>query len=228
MSKKHIKFKATPVAPDFQKVKVQIMEQTHRNNDFGIGGIGNFTYSDYTLNSARYPAPCGAGGAYVRGNSISCDDRAIELPVAEYAKFKAAVEAYNKEFGKDKRHIKVEATPSEDFSVVEISVLEQSHFGEEFGNKNSLVLNNSLFYHGDIILGSYNAVGMSKDTYDKKLRVFLRSSGEKNDSTSKVDVPIEKWPAVRAAIEAYNAFDFGAVAASTVTKDSDGISVIIG
>lgn len=101
---KHIKFKAVPVAPGFKVVSIQILEQTHRNKEFGNcdGGEEYAAKNGYVLGSVNRPAKSAISNkAYLRGNNTHRDMDTFELPVAKYAKFKAAVEEYN-EFYKDK------------------------------------------------------------------------------------------------------------------------------
>lgn len=95
---KHIKFKAEVAAPDFQQVSVTILEQTHRGSQFVNNGYA-YRHGGYLLESCQYPERMSPGsGVFMRGTSSDSDERTVTLPVAEYAKFKAAVEAYNKEF----------------------------------------------------------------------------------------------------------------------------------
>lgn len=93
----HIKFQAMPVAPTFQTVKVTILEQTHRGSAFG--NYGSFTYGGFTLKSVDEPAlGWSSSECFVRGIRTYNDGKTIEMPVATYAKFKAAVEAFNRTF----------------------------------------------------------------------------------------------------------------------------------
>ena len=99
---KHIKFAATPVAPDFQKVKVTILEQTHRGAGFGSGfsyeGSRKFRASNgVELRSYLFPEDNSSDNKVaMRGTSVGCDNRVLTFSAAFYKKFKEAVEEYNR------------------------------------------------------------------------------------------------------------------------------------
>jgi len=94
---KKITCKVTPVAPDFQTVKVQILSQTHINSNFGDCS-DRFTHCGFTIASAAYPEVDGANKVFVRGHNAYRNNYTLTMPITTYAKFKAAVEAYNKYF----------------------------------------------------------------------------------------------------------------------------------
>lgn len=143
---KHIKFSVEPIGPDFQSVKVVILEQTHTVREFGRNGEISYTHKGYTLSSVSYPEDdYRSNRCFVRGKNYEFDNNAIILSVASYQKFKAAVEAYNEEFKYvtpmvkkkvERKHLKVSGTPiGPAFQTVEVKILEQTHFGREFGDR---------------------------------------------------------------------------------------------
>lgn len=135
---KHIKVQATPVGPDFQTVNVQILEQTHRGRDFGKYS-STFTHAGYTLESSSCPQVHGPNFCFMQGSSTYDNNRVLNMPVATFTKFKAAVEAYNKEFaGPAKtvapKHIKLEALPiGPDFQNVRVKIIAQTNDKDTFG-----------------------------------------------------------------------------------------------
>lgn len=95
---RHIKFKAVPVAPDFQKVEVTILEQTHHNYDF----IRFRAKNGFTLDSAAFPeVRVSEDKVFLQGHLTSHHNDVLTMYTAFYQKFKAAVEEYN-EFYKAK------------------------------------------------------------------------------------------------------------------------------
>lgn len=100
---KHIKFSAEPIGPDFQNVKVVILEQTHIGGNFADGSY-KFVHKDFAIHSSGWPenqpgrGPNGIDQVAMRGQRADRDGQLIILTTAQYAKFKATVEAYNKNF----------------------------------------------------------------------------------------------------------------------------------
>lgn len=97
--RKHIKFRADLVAPQYKQVNVQILEQTHRVGDFAT--YGKYRASNgFTLYSSAGPQAVNNIYLYVCGSNRDYDNTVLTLSFETYKKFKFAVEAYNKEFEK--------------------------------------------------------------------------------------------------------------------------------
>lgn len=231
MAYKHIKYKAEAVAPDFTRIKVQILEQTHRGSEFGEKGSTEFYHAGISLGSIGNPA-AGVTLFYVRGSVSAADNNVMEMSVAAYQNFKKIVEAYNEYFKeepkKERRHIKVSAKPSDDLTTVEVTILEQTHFGNGFGNVSTVptVGRDYAFIHEGIRI--YSLPGdppKFRADYLPAARdynsVSLKGRAEHSNTFT---VPIEKWPKVRGAIEAYNEFYKGD--ASTKFNRGDTAKVI--
>ena len=106
---KHIKFQALPVGPDFQKVKVTILEQTHRGYGFGWG-CNYFAHNGFAISSIDFP-DTGGGKVFMRGSNAYRDNNSFTIDVATYAKFKAAVEEYNRVFAAPAKPVAPKVAP---------------------------------------------------------------------------------------------------------------------
>lgn len=96
---KHIKVKAEVVAPDFQKVKVTILEQTHRGTAFGPSPYRHPTDKNYGIHSACYPEVQDWGRMLaMRGSYSDRDYNTLLIPIEHWPKIKETIEAYNTEF----------------------------------------------------------------------------------------------------------------------------------
>lgn len=97
--KKHIKVKASLVLPNFEGVKVEIIEQTHRGAAFGNNFSARFHYKRITIHSIYNPEffDHGDGCAHlvVRGNWDSLDYKVVDIPIKWWPEVKEAIEAYN-------------------------------------------------------------------------------------------------------------------------------------
>jgi hypothetical protein len=117
------------------------------------------------------------------------------------------------------KHLKIRAEYRPATKDVELTLLEQTHFGNDFGRLedafNTSLKDACVFKHKDIAIyssGFYNHGpqyffnGKYPNTIEKITTWFCVGASSSKSERTKVEntVPIDEWPALKAAIEAYN------------------------
>lgn len=215
----HIKISAEAVAPDFRKVKVVILEQTHRGIAFGRGAEFK-AKNGVRLYSSSGPQVCLTGAAptvYMQGSSRHRDNDALLFTTAQFALFKEAVIEFNAAYAVPMvapKHIKIAGTPiGPDFSTVAVEVLEQTDFCANFGTSDAKGLGAAEFISGRIRLASDADDYVSLKKFIPKRHAAKRLMGTfyflsmKNQMFgTKTTVTVEVWAELQKAVKAYNAF----------------------
>lgn len=155
--KKHLKISGEPAGPDFMKVKVTVLEQSHFGDEFGIAGTGSkyshgFVHGGLYLGSANPEVkywetalPSAADHThrfYVKQHNLS--DNSCEVPAEVWPKIRAAVEKYNEYFSapeKEVRHIKYKAYHGGK-DKVSVQILEQTHRGFRYNHGDFKLISN--------------------------------------------------------------------------------------
>ena len=217
---KHIKFTATPVGPDFQTVEVVIVEQSHVRERFGIGGSDRFKASNgMELRSIACPEIY-RNYICVRGDLTCGNDNKLIFTTSEYNKFREAAEEYN-EYFKDKpkskkpQRLRVHAEAiGPDFKNVSVTVVEQSCFEGQFGNK-FIYEKIGDFVHGKVRLcSSTGGSGVNfleffvPSEYKNKGLIgtfYVANKVTKEDKEKlKTVVTVEVWQEILKTVEVFN------------------------
>jgi len=215
---KHIKFTATPVGPKFDQVEVQIVEQSHIRNEFGISGSDRFKANNgMELRSIACPKIY-SDYICVRGDCTYRDNDKLIFTTSEYNKFREAVEEYNSYFkqkpkSKKPQRLRVHAEAiGPDFKNVSVEVVEQSHFEGQFGECRTNGVGE--FIYGKVRLCStLGGSGVNMDSFipsrykDKDLigTFYVANKKTKEDKDSlKTVVTVEVWQEILKTVEAFN------------------------
>lgn len=97
--KRHIELAVIKVEGD--EVTFQVVEQTHRGDDFTPGGIPFESSRGLTLKSVGVPAATTTSDTmYVRGKNQRCDKKNVTVSALRFAKIMEAITEYNETDGR--------------------------------------------------------------------------------------------------------------------------------
>jgi len=104
------------------------------------------------------------------------------------------------------KHLKLSAILSEDKQTASVTILEQTHFEDEFGGNIPGGSNSRIFRHGviDLFSATHNYPNFDgRNNIDGQVDVRLIASSRKNIA---FDVPADMWPLLKEAVKAYNEY----------------------